>query len=169
MLRIHGASGGEHHVSKKAHCVMQVSLFSHQEDFYAFSALSLNPEELRLSVKKQHSIDWDPKLVDDIVARQAIFIGIYDGHGGSAVSQYLRQELHGLFEAVDKSHIPELFAWIQEIGGYFKRFRGGALAPWINGTDGKPELDLEARATQAFFEVSLRLRFHPTYPQFLPG
>jgi hypothetical protein len=74
-------------------------------------------------------------------------------HGGSAVAQYLRQELHGLFENVDKSHIPELFLWIKEIGGYFKRFRGGALTPWIHGTEGKPEMDLEARATQAFFEV----------------
>lgn len=69
------------------------------------------------------------------------------------MSQYLRQELHGIFESVDKSQIPDLFAWIKEIGGYFKRFRGGALTPWINGTRETPELDLEARATQAFFEV----------------
>lgn len=74
-------------------------------------------------------------------------------HGGSTVSQYLRQELHGLFESVDKSHIPELFLWIKDQGGYFKRFRGGALAPWIHNTQDTPPLDLEARATQAFFEV----------------
>jgi len=58
---------------------------------------------------------------------------------------------------VHKSHVPELFLWIKEIGGYFKRFRGGALAPWIHGTEGKPEMDLEARATQAFFEVDRNL------------
>lgn len=81
-------------------------------------------------------------------------------HGGSAVSQYLRQELHGIFESVNKSHIPELFGWIKEIGGYFKRFRGGALTPWIHNTEGTPELDLEARATQAFFEVG------PLHPQY---
>jgi protein phosphatase PTC6 len=69
------------------------------------------------------------------------------------VSQYLRQELHGLFESVDKAHIPELYLWIKDQGGYFKRFRGGALAPWINQSNGTPPLDLEARATQAFFEV----------------
>jgi hypothetical protein len=40
---------------------------------------------------------------------------------------------------------------MKELGGYFRRFKGGALAPWING-DGPP-LDLEARATQAFLEV----------------
>jgi len=71
------------------------------------------------------------------------------------VSQYLRQELHGIFESVVKSSIPELFAWIKELGGYFKRFRGGALAPWVHGTENTLVLDLEARATQAFFEVCL--------------
>lgn len=74
-------------------------------------------------------------------------------HGGSTVSQYLRQELHGLFESVDKSHIPELFLWIKDLGGYFKRFKGGALMPWIHNAQDTPPLDLEARATQAFFEV----------------
>jgi protein phosphatase PTC6 len=115
----------------------------------------LDPAELQLSVKKSHGIDWDPKLVDGAVARQAVFVGIYDGHGGSAVAQYLRQELHGLFESVNKSHIPELFAWIKEIGGYFKRFKGGCLAPWIYDTKYTPALDLEARATLAFFEVCI--------------
>jgi protein phosphatase PTC6 len=76
-------------------------------------------------------------------------------HGGSAVSQYLRQELHGIFESAIKSSIPELFAWIKELGGYFKRFKGGALSPWVHDTGNTPVLDLEARATQAFFEVSL--------------
>lgn len=85
-----------------------------------------------------------------------LLIQVVIRHGGSAVSQYLRQELHGLFESVDKANIPELYAWIKETGGYFKRFRGGALAPWIySGTD-TPEMDLEARATEAFFEVSDR-------------
>lgn len=54
---------------------------------------------------------------------------------------------------MDKTNIQELFLWIKEIGGYFKRFRGGALAPWIDGVEGTPEMDLEARFTQAFFEV----------------
>jgi protein phosphatase PTC6 len=142
---------------------------SYQEDFHAFATLSLNPEELQLSVKKHLEIDWNPHLVDDVFARQAVFIGIYDGqvlvtamhqlasfitsHGGSGVSQYLRQELHGLFESVDKSEIPELYEWMRELGGYFKRFKGGALAPWIHGGE-TPGLDLEARCTQAFLEVS---------------
>ncbi|KAJ7487475.1 protein serine/threonine phosphatase 2C [Mycena galericulata] len=129
---------------------------SHQEDFYSFATLSLEPEELRLSVKKAHGVDWDPSAVGDALARQAVFVGVYDGHGGSGVSQYLRQELHGLIEAVEIKMIPELYAWIQELGGYFKRFKGGALTPWINRADGAP-LDLEARLTLAFFEVDRTL------------
>lgn len=69
------------------------------------------------------------------------------------MAQYLRQELHGLFESVDKSLVPDLFAWVKEIGGYFKRFKGGALAPWIDPSHNTELLDLEARATLAFFEV----------------
>lgn len=51
--------------------------------------------------------------------------------------------------------IPELFAWIKEIGGYFKRFKGGAIMPWKDG-NAPEEMTLEARATLAFFEVSFR-------------
>lgn len=130
---------------------------SHQEDFYSFATLDLDPAELRETVKKAHGIDWDPQTVGDAFSGQAVFVGIYDGHGGSAVSQYLRQELHGIFESVVKSSIPELFAWIKELGGYFKRFRGGALSPWVHGTENTPILDLEARATEAFFEVDRNL------------
>ncbi|KAJ7225633.1 protein serine/threonine phosphatase 2C [Mycena pura] len=127
----------------------------HQEDFHSFATLSLDPEELRLSVKKAHGVDWDPSSVG-VLSKQAVFVGIYDGHGGSGVAQYLRQELHGLVESVNKSMIPELYAWTQELGGYFKRFKGGVLAPWINGGESEP-LDLEARMTLAFFDVDRHL------------
>ncbi|PIL33780.1 hypothetical protein GSI_04405 [Ganoderma sinense ZZ0214-1] len=127
----------------------------YQEDFYSFSALSLDPEELRLSYKKAYNIDWDPSALPAPLARQLLFVGIYDGHGGSTVSQFLRQELHGLFEHVDKSHTPDVYAWAKELGGYFRRFNGGVLSPWIDpsASSYQEQLDLEARATLAFFEV----------------
>ena len=129
--------------------------FRYQEDFYSYSALSLNPEELRVSLQKAHHIDWDYTSLPAAIARQVLFVGIYDGHGGSAVAQFLRQELHGMFENVNKSHIPELYAWAKELDGYFKRFNGGVLAPWIHPESkaAREEMDLEARATLAFFEV----------------
>jgi protein phosphatase PTC6 len=57
-----------------------------------------------------------------------------------------------LIESVDKTSIPELFKWTKELGGYFKRFQGGALSPWVEELNPE-EMDLEARATLAFFEV----------------
>ncbi|KAI9060606.1 protein serine/threonine phosphatase 2C [Trametes sanguinea] len=128
---------------------------SHQEDFSAYAALSLDPAELARTFKKAHNVDWDPSGLPSTLARQVLFVGIYDGHGGSTVSQFLRQEFHGLFENVNKHQIPELFAWTKELGGYFRRFNGGVLAPWIDpdAPEFQQELDLEARATLAFFEV----------------
>ena len=73
------------------------------------------------------------------------------------MSQYLRQELHGLLESVDKSHIPEMYEYIKEYGGYFKRFKGGLLSPWINPFRDGGEMDLHARATLTFLQV----RTHP--------
>ncbi|THH10927.1 hypothetical protein EW145_g997 [Phellinidium pouzarii] len=124
-----------------------------QEDSHQYAALTLDPEELRLSVKKNFNINWDPGAVGDAFARQVVFVGIYDGHGGQAVSLYLHQNLHGIFESVDKAHIPEVFAWTKELGGYFKRFKGGPLQPWLAQPPSKQEMDLEARATLAFLEA----------------
>jgi protein phosphatase PTC6 len=83
-------------------------------------------------------------------------------HGGSAVSQYLRQEFHGLFESVDKTDIPETCAWVRELGGYFRRFDGGTLKPWLNqdldvAAGEGPVMDLTARSTLAFFSADRQL------------
>ena len=109
-------------------------------------------------MKKFQGIDWDASAIPEAIARQVLFVGIYDGHGGSTVSQYLRQELHGFFENADKSHVPELLAWAKELGGYFRRFKGGVLAPWVKpgAPEAQKKMDLEARATLAFFEVCHR-------------
>lgn len=53
---------------------------SHQEDFYGFATLSLKPEELRLSVKKAHGMEWNPDDVGKVLSRQVLFVGIYDGY-----------------------------------------------------------------------------------------
>lgn len=135
---------------------------NNQEDFYSFATLSLNPEELRLSLKKHNGVDWDPNLVGEPLNREVTFVGIYDGHGGSTVSQYLRQELHGLFESSNKLQIPEMYAWAREIGGYFKRFDGGVLKPWIHpSAHHEGEMDLTARATLTFLQVDRNLTEEP--------
>lgn len=56
--------------------------------------------------------------------------------------------------------IPELYTWItKEVGGYFKRYRGGPMTPWIHGVENTSEMDLEARAALAFYEVCYHLHF----------
>jgi protein phosphatase PTC6 len=52
---------------------------SYQEDFHSFATLSLNPEELRLTVSRHLGIDWDPENVGNPFSSQAVFVGIYDG------------------------------------------------------------------------------------------
>ncbi|KAI9512853.1 phosphatase 2C-like domain-containing protein [Russula earlei] len=131
---------------------------AYQEDYHSFATLSLNPEELRLTVSRHLGIEWEPENVGHPFTGQVVFVGIYDGHGGSTVSQYLRQELHGLLESVDKSHIPEMYEHVKEFGGYFKRFNGGLLSPWVGPSFGDAgEMDLHARATLTFFEVDRNL------------
>lgn len=56
--------------------------------------------------------------------------------------------------------IPETYEWVKEIGGYFRRWKGGVLAPWALNPGHLEELDLEARATLAFFEVRAPIIFH---------
>ena len=56
-----------------------MSIHSHQEDYYAFATLSLDPQELQQSLQKAHGIAWDPGLVGNALARQVVFVGIYDG------------------------------------------------------------------------------------------
>ncbi|KAH9004329.1 protein serine/threonine phosphatase 2C, partial [Lactarius hatsudake] len=133
---------------------------AYQEDFHSFATLSLDPQELRLTVSKQLGIDWDPESVGHPFSRTSRICREYmmGEHGGSTVSQFLRQELHGLLESVNKSQIPEMYAYVKEFGGYFKRFSGGLLSPWINSSsESAGEMDLHARATLAFFEVDRHL------------
>lgn len=56
---------------------------SHQEDYHAIAALSLDPEGLRLSIKKTIGIDWEPENALDPIARQVVFVGLYDGYVNS--------------------------------------------------------------------------------------
>lgn len=55
--------------------------------------------------------------------------------------------------------MPDLLAWAKELGGYFRRFKGGVLTPWLRpeSPEAQRKLDLEARATLAFFEVGLAI------------
>jgi hypothetical protein len=53
-------------------------LASTRRIFHSFAALSLNPEELRLTVSRHLGVDWDPESVGHPFSRQAVFVGVYD-------------------------------------------------------------------------------------------
>ncbi|GJJ08791.1 hypothetical protein Clacol_003010 [Clathrus columnatus] len=131
---------------------------SYQEDGHNVSCIFIDPEELQVGLKQSHGIEWNLNKIYKDVANQVVFVGIYDGHGGSTVSDHLRKELHSLFESVDKSQIPEVYDWVKSLGGYFKRYKGGALAQWVTDDHyGTPPLDLEARATLAFLQADRQI------------
>ncbi|KAG8761202.1 hypothetical protein FRC14_006251 [Serendipita sp. 396] len=135
----------------------------YQEDAHAIAAIKLNPSILRRTaerVEKGHH--WDPAADDDF-AFNVLFAGIYDGHGGNTVSHYLQEHLHEVFETVDPKGVPSIVQTIKGYGGYFRRFRGGALEPWAqNGWDHVDEhtemnLTLEAYATLAFLQADINI------------
>lgn len=52
---------------------------SHQEDGHSVCCLTLEPDELQMSLKQHHGIDWSPDSVGRDLAGQVVFVGIYDG------------------------------------------------------------------------------------------
>ncbi|CAE6492231.1 unnamed protein product, partial [Rhizoctonia solani] len=167
---------------------------SYQEDSHAIATLSLSPKELQAHLAERLGIlSWDPgrigpELAGQVVfvglydghggpsvsqflqrelhglfesvpelAGQVVFVGLYDGHGGPSVSQFLQRELHGLFESVRPELVPDTISWMKSQGGYFKRFKGGALERWAERGAKSPTFGLEARSTLAFLEADKRI------------
>lgn len=114
----------------------------YQEDASSIQALQLSPQELQSSLARlKKPVHWDPSTAgSEFFARQIAYFGIFDGHGGKQVSQYLSKRLHALVEQVDSTSISPIVEWTKEKhGGYFKRWRGGALQRWTQWADGKGE------------------------------
>ncbi|KIR53066.1 PP2Cc protein phosphatase [Cryptococcus gattii Ru294] len=116
----------------------------YQEDASSIQALQLSPQELqsslsRLKTQESGHVDWDPSTAGShFLAQQVAYFGIFDGHGGKQVSQYLSQNLHALIEQVDSTSIRPIVEWTKEKhAGYFKRWRGGALQRWTQWADGE--------------------------------
>lgn len=128
-----------------------------QEDAYHAATLSLPSDELAISVAKHHDFNWHPSELPSDLASQVLFVGIYDGHGGSFASSFLRDNMHKIIEDATPSQVQSVYDWMRGQGGYFRRWKGGDLAEWVNTDDNPnatvPPFDLNARATLAFLSA----------------
>lgn len=142
-----------------------------QEDAFSVHTLSLLPHELQLTLARQKTpYEWDPNQAGpssstsnsaSSLAGQVSFFGIYDGHGGKEVSNYLKDNLPALIEGVKPEEVGKVIDWTQnQHKGYYKRWRGGGLHRWTKWAHALPPeegsgMTLEERLTLAFLQVSL--------------
>ncbi|KZT57065.1 protein serine/threonine phosphatase 2C [Calocera cornea HHB12733] len=135
---------------------------SHQEDMYATCAIQIPPEEIRTSLEKNYGMVGNGNGNGNGVDGQLLWVGIYDGHGGTLVSQFLQEHLHQIFEQVQPADIQNAVSWLKAHGGYFGRWRGGLLQPYITHPDWAQThtLSVEQRAELAFIEADRRLSFN---------
>lgn len=118
-----------------------------QEDTYSVSCLHIDPLELRQSLQTSRSRiiqeagkRWDPAFAgkgsgdekeEDEIAGQVIWFGCFDGHGGPAISTFLKDELHKAFESVQSDMVTDTARYTRKLGGYFRRFTGGLMERWV--------------------------------------
>ncbi|KAL9936120.1 hypothetical protein V8E36_004962 [Tilletia maclaganii] len=125
---------------------------SYQEDAHAVACLTIPHPQLQASYHRppaavqkdsKTATEWEQQLQStspDIQAlsNQLIWFACYDGHGGQAVSDFLKNNLHRIFESVDPSLVTDTVQHTRALGGYFRRFSGGELARWVRQERLKP-------------------------------
>ncbi|WWC62777.1 uncharacterized protein I303_105374 [Kwoniella dejecticola CBS 10117] len=133
----------------------------YQEDAAVVESLQLPPKELQSSLKKlENSVQWDPtEAGSNFLAGQVAAFGIFDGHGGKEVSTYLKENLFNEIEQAKSDDIEELVDWTKERhGGYFKRWRGGALSRWTKyASNGSKVSETEREGNEARMTLEERL------------
>ncbi|RUS16752.1 phosphatase 2C-like domain-containing protein [Endogone sp. FLAS-F59071] len=85
------------------------------------------------------------------------YFGMFDGHGGSHVADWLAANLHRRIESVTATDLPPTLSDLRDLGGYFRRFPAPPiLAPLLetlrkeSTMADKIELTLEQRLTLAY-------------------
>ncbi|WPG99095.1 Hypothetical protein R9X50_00190400 [Acrodontium crateriforme] len=113
---------------------------------------------------------------------QVFYFGVFDGHGGSECSEFLRDRLHGYVEeaailfgmpstlqtessdsegGVMGEQDPEdlqktlVSGWKETVGGYFKRFKPEYFPAVTNGSDSAVQNSVETVISYAFLKADL--------------
>ena len=120
----------------------------HQEDTYSVSCVQLPCEQLRQDVGRCTRPDdaarapWNSWSCEQAggeeLGGQVVWAACFDGHGGGSVSALLRDKLQRIFEAVEPDMVTDTVEYTRSIGGYFRRFNGGVLEPWVRRDVLKP-------------------------------
>ncbi|KAH9810560.1 phosphatase 2C-like domain-containing protein [Melampsora americana] len=104
---------------------------SYQEDRISISSLNIHINEIKQtlqSFKSQPELLNRFKTTKDLNSiEQTLCVGLFDGHGGSDSSEYLKSNLDQIIESCDPKSIPQVIRNYRTLGGYFRRFRGGYL------------------------------------------
>lgn len=114
----------------------------YQEDTSSTSCLYVPRAQLQHSLERGNRISqeacrrwkWPTEhdALDEELASQVFWFGIFDGHGGSFTSRYLAAYLHQIYEAVEADMVTDTVQATREHGGYFRRFTGGVLEKWVD-------------------------------------
>ncbi|EGG11162.1 uncharacterized protein MELLADRAFT_46948 [Melampsora larici-populina 98AG31] len=105
----------------------------YQEDRISISSIKIKLEEIKQTIKTLGTEAellkrLKPSTVEEFKPiEQTLCIGLFDGHGGSDSSEYLKSNLNQIIESCDPIEIPNVIRNYRSLGGYFKRFRGGYL------------------------------------------
>ncbi|KAE8249051.1 hypothetical protein A4X13_0g5360 [Tilletia indica] len=155
-FRVRTQTGGSARVSLTPNSVYGIATSRgtrpSQEDTYAVACLSLPASELAgayhrppaaTGVDSETATKWKKSLddaspEDQALAGQLMWFGCYDGHGGQAVSAFLKSNLHRIFETVEPSLATDTVQYTRALGGYFRRFTGGEISRWVRQEHLKP-------------------------------
>lgn len=109
----------------------------YQEDRYAVQAIQLDSGEVERAIRasghksveddQQGSSASPSSSSADQTAEQALYVGVFDGHNGHSVSDFLRDNLHSRVCNYSRSQVSETVSQYRALGGYLRRYRAGIL------------------------------------------
>ncbi|KAL7418198.1 phosphatase 2C-like domain-containing protein [Mrakia frigida] len=145
---------------------------SYQEDAVLAVALQLPPLELQASLRSATESGTRPRKFGEKremargweiqagTAGEVATFGIFDGHGGVEVSTWLKDNLAETIEEAKLEEAADVVKYMQGLGGYFRRFKGGMLSSRLNAQPSSsnsrqppPLMTLAERATIAFLKA----------------
>ncbi|ORX59682.1 protein serine/threonine phosphatase 2C [Hesseltinella vesiculosa] len=90
------------------------------------------------------------------------YFGIFDGHGGSIVSDWLSARLHEKIETVSLNDLPDIMSTLRTYRGYFRRFQIPPVLRDLVDEHGQPlasvdptDLTIEQRLTLGFLQADI--------------